>query len=705
MGTSEKQSRLYSFYKAVVTVIAFAACFYLFLTSFTGTYRLISDIGSVRVIFLNSVWILLPVLVAVIVLGVCILRSSKAMDLFAKLEKEDAFGRYMNILKILIFAECVIFTLAASGFGQRVDQLEIEQASYSFAWGQTDAFTPPGYLGICPQNTGMSVVLYLLSPVLGHYNNTILMLLNSVMIPFIYSDLADIGGRFGLSRKTRILVMFCGLLFLPLQAKTMIIYGEIPGLFLSIRAMKYASDIAEKKRSIKNTIIVAAMIGFACIFKNNFLIYAIAITIYLAFELLKQKRFKELYIPVAVIAVSLLLNPIFNLIVGAVSGVPISSGESMWSYVAMGMQEEGGMFNGYNAQTYAEAGFDTALQTETAKRDIAESIRSFISEPNSGLGFYTRKVMIQWSDPTHCGFEFISRNTYLDSNDSPLAWFMGNPGFIRVAASFLKVFQLLMFMGGLVYSVKTARKKEGTPALLLILTFVGGYVFHLLWESAPFYTMAYMALLLPVDVAGLVALIKKFSKLDLKKLNNMQIRPNVLGMTFFIAGTMVFLFAAAGLGTIKIQLMDGRKEYKTYYSQTLARSREPVKSGVYELSPALSDQSDSSLKVELTRYAGKYRFRVINDTYSENIYITCKDGAAKADYFSFDDSQEFVILKNNDGTYTICRGEASALQKDVSSGSIRVSDFTDYTFNFDTPAYYEFLEKHPGMTWNLVPAT
>ena len=58
MGTSKKQRKLYSFYKAVVTVTGFAACFYLLIVCFAGTYRLISDIGYARVMFLNPLLLL-----------------------------------------------------------------------------------------------------------------------------------------------------------------------------------------------------------------------------------------------------------------------------------------------------------------------------------------------------------------------------------------------------------------------------------------------------------------------------------------------------------------------------------------------------------------------------------------------------------------------------------------------------------------------
>ena len=221
MGNSKSQSKLYSFYKAVITVIAFAACFYLFAVCFVATYRLISDLGSVRVLFLNPILILLIAFAAVFAVGIFILKSEKTMGRLAKLENADTYSKAMRILKAVIFIESVLFVISINGVRQNVDQLSVQQAAYSFSWGETEAFTPPGYLGIYPNNIGMAVIHYLLSLVAGHYNNTLIMLINAVLVPFIYSDLAEIGGRFGLSKKGRILVMAAGALFLPLQAKSL----------------------------------------------------------------------------------------------------------------------------------------------------------------------------------------------------------------------------------------------------------------------------------------------------------------------------------------------------------------------------------------------------------------------------------------------------------------------------------------------------
>ena len=703
MGTAKNPSKLYSFYKAVVTVFAFAACFYLLAVCSVATYRLISDLGSVRVLFLNPILILLVALTAVFALGIFILKSQKAMERFSRFDNEDTYNRTMCILKIAVFIECLIFAVSINGVSQNVDQLSVQQAAYSFSWGETEAFTPPGYLGIYPNNIGMAVVHYLLSLVAGHYNNTLIMLVNAALVPFIYSDLTEIGGKFGLSKKGRIRVMTAGVLFLPLQAKSVIIYGDVPGMFFAVRAMRLAAEAAEKKVSVKKTIALIIFPAIACLLKNNFIIFAIAIMIYLAAELLRQKRFKELYIPVAVIACAVLINAALNLVIGTIIGKAVSEGASKWSWIAMGMQEEAGIYNGYNASTYAASGFDQAAQTATAKESIKQSLSEFTGEPNYGIGFYTRKVLIQWSDPTHCGFEFPSRNVYLDGNASPLAWLLASPFVISAAASCLKVYQVLMFLGSAAFAVTTGRKKKGSPALLLFLTFVGGYVFHLIWEAAPFYTMSYMVMLIPVGTAGLISIMKKLSKTTLKQLQKAQFTIDS-GVIYFIAGTLVFLFAAAGLGTVRKQLVDGRNEYKAYYNETLSQSRNPVASGKYHLRSADPDcENNVDVHVELTKYAGRYRMRLIQDGEGDNVYLTAQNNSVGVSWFSNDESQVFVILRNKNGTFTICRGADKAFFLDGDNNKIKLNGFMNYPFLFNTEEYDNLIKEKPGFTWKLVP--
>lgn len=704
MVTPVRQNRLYSFIKTVITVLCFAVCFYLFLLSFTGTFRLISDIGSNRVLFLNPVIGLLIAMVSVTALGVYLLKTRKLENYLTRFDDEKSFNRAMSILKIAVFIECLLLSAMVFGMNQRVDQHSVQYSAYGLSWNVTEVLTPPRHLGVYPNNSGFVFAIYLLSFITGHYNTAVIMLIFSFLVPLIYSDLAVIGGKIGMSHKSQLLIMVCGLLFIPLQTKVTFIYGDIPGLFFAVRAMKHATEIVVKKITLKNAVLVIVFMAFAYVMKNNYLIFSIAVVIYLAAELLRQRRYKELFIPAAVIAAMLILNFVIKLSLGAVLDGTVSSGASKFSWIAMGMQENAGTFNGYNDATYYEMGFDADLQSELAKNDIKVRLYEFLSNPNQAIGFYTKKAMVQWSDPTYNAFEFSSRNVYLDESASPLLWVISGPKCIRIAASFLKVFQLFMYIGSFVFAVKEKRRKTGTPGLLLITAFIGGCFFHLIWEAGSTYAMPYAVILIPVGVSGMISLFRKLSELKVKELSKVRIQTNASGVILFIAGTFTLLFAAAGIGSIKQLLADGRIAYNIYFNETLLRSREAVEEGKYYLRPAIDGFENKGLEIELVRYAGKYRMKIDVDGIPEEIYLTNNRGKVKYDWCSYDETQVFVIVKNHNGTYSICQGVSGALALNLNDGLV-VDEFVDYTYIFDDDEYREYISAHPEITWCLDPVS
>ena len=84
--------------------------------------------------------------------------------------------------------------------------------------------------------------------------------------------------------------------------------------------------------------------------------------------------------------------------------------------------------------------------------------------------------------------------------------------------------------------------------------------------------------------------------------------------------------------------------------------------------------------------------------------MTSSGNSVKIDWFSNDSSQAFVIIRNANGTYSICQGEMQALSRDP-AGGIKMGEFTDYTFLFGSPDYDQYISDHPNMTWRFVPAT
>ena len=156
---------------------------------------------------------------------------------------------------------------------------------------------------------------------------------------------------------------------------------------------------------------------------------------------------------------------------------------------------------------------------------------------------------------------------------------------------------------------------------------------------------------------------------------------------------------------MRTQLVDGRAEYKAYFSETLGRSRNPIEPGIYYLKPAAEGAEDiGGVKVELTKYAGKYRMRIVMDEAGDDLFLTAKDGEIVVDWFSYDESQVFTVLKNKNGTYSICRGEDRAMAWDSENKKMNSDEFANYLFGFDSEVYEESISENPGFTWNLEPA-
>jgi len=226
----------------------------------------------------------------------------------------------------------------------------------------------------------------------------------------------------------------------------------------------------------------------------------------------------------------------------------------------------------------------------------------------------------------------------------------------------------------------------------------------LIWEAGSTYAMPYAVILIPVGVSGMISLFRKLSELKVKELSKVRIQTNASGVILFIAGTFTLLFAAAGIGSIKQLLADGRIAYNIYFNETLLRSREAVEEGKYYLRPAIDGFENKGLEIELVRYAGKYRMKIDVDGIPEEIYLTNNRGKVKYDWCSYDETQVFVIVKNHNGTYSICQGVSGALALNLNDGLV-VDEFVDYTYIFDDDEYREYISAHPEITWCLDPVS
>ena len=197
----------------------------------------------------------------------------------------------------------------------------------------------------------------------------------------------------------------------------------------------------------------------------------------------------------------------------------------MW--IAMGMQGGDlapGWYNGYIYRTYRNNDYNMALTSEMAKQEISDRIQVFAGNPGLMLFFYSQKIISTWCEPT---FESVwsgpleDMNQHIDGKLLHALYTGGKP--YSVYCNYCALIDLLLYIGaaigafalltGLVRprtknrNKKDRRSKVLSPACLDMLLFpalflIGGFLFHILWETKSQYAMVYIYMLIPLTSFG-----------------------------------------------------------------------------------------------------------------------------------------------------------------------------------------------------------
>ena len=197
----------------------------------------------------------------------------------------------------------------------------------------------------------------------------------------------------------------------------------------------------------------------------------------------------------------------------------------MW--IAMGMQGGDlapGWYNGYIYRTYRNNDYNMALTSEMAKHEISDRIQVFAGNPELMLFFYSQKIISTWCEPT---FESIwsgpleDMNQHIDGKLLHALYTGGMP--YSVYCNYCALIDLLLYIGAAIGAFalltglirprtknrnkKDRRSKVLSPACLDMLLFpalflIGGFLFHILWETKSQYAMVYIYMLIPLTSFG-----------------------------------------------------------------------------------------------------------------------------------------------------------------------------------------------------------
>ena len=671
------------FYTAVIAVFAFTQFVYLFLINNIISIREVSDLDSLRYIELAQIPIVLILVTGIIVLGVFVIKKFSDKDIPERAEK---------VLTYLIFFSCLIWVIGSSSIPPLYDRVQVQQAVYGINWGEFEKFSEGGYFWVFPNNGSITLFYYLASLIAGSKNYLLLMLLNAVMMAGIYSDLAGISGMLGAGKKTRVLILASGILFVPSLALATYIYGTVPGLFCSVKALKLAMK-CRNKGGIRDGILAGLLAALAVFLKFNYVIFLVAISIYLVFTFIKDRNRKLLISLAAGITAAVILTLCQPLMVKALTGHKLNDGAPSISWVAMGMQDPYGMYNGYNSVTYEELGYDGDAETVLAKEYISERTQEFLEDPAYAVSFYTKKTAATWTDPTFDYILSISERLYSSDTVPSYFWLITRPGAVSFMSQITKVFVILIFLGCASFASTFRKKDTSYESGLILMTFIGGFIFHLIWEGGSSYALPYFITVIPLGIMGLKDLLTRLSKLDVKSLSKLNVDPKGF-IWYFTGACLMFLLAALGIGTLKGQIAYDMEQTRGYYSSGINRAQMSGLEGERTISC-----SSKTIDVTITRYCGRYRLKLLSG--DVDVYLTMGDLGAMADYFSYGQSQTYNIFENQDGSCLILTDRTHAMAFDEAEGKLKLVEIPDAYENFYSDVLAEFVTKNPAVCWKI----
>lgn len=386
------------------------------------------------------------------------------------------------------------------------DSKTLSNIAVSFLQGDYSSLFGDAYLVHYPHQLGMTALIEIVYFIFGIENFTVLQILNIAAIFSVIFFLHRITEELFHNLQIQSMLSLLCMGMLPLYLLATFIYGDIPGLGLTLPAIylviKYLNT--QKKKLLLPAFFCMT---FAILLKSNNSVILVAVIIILILQAVKAKDLFAVLLAALFIIGPMLGNLCIDSYYAKAAGLEkIPDGIPKIAWIAMGLQEndylENGWYNSYNWDVYSRNNHDAEKTTSVCMLSIKESVNSFLSAPKSGLRFFYRKFISQWNDPTFASQltnEWYSRHR---DDHSSLALYLiyGNGRFLL--EFIMNVYHFFILFGTAVFAILNIKSRNLSSSFLILCVF-GGYFFHLIWEAGNRYGLGYFILCVPMASYGL----------------------------------------------------------------------------------------------------------------------------------------------------------------------------------------------------------
>ncbi|OCX49150.1 hypothetical protein BFD03_02700 [Limosilactobacillus reuteri] len=178
----------------------------------------------------------------------------------------------------------------------------------------------------------------------------------------------------------------------------------------------------------------------------------------------------------------------------------VNGGVPKVAFVVMGLQNymdlKNSWYDGYTLSTYKQHNYSEKETEKQAQKDLKREIDRLKSSRSNMVGFFKRKLISTWSDST---FQSLWIAPWENKANKKLKYIYNDnkESTIRIISNLTT--QLILFCGGISCLRKNKKIEYANYLTLVMLFFVGGFLFHLIWETKSQYVWTYVEILIPIS--------------------------------------------------------------------------------------------------------------------------------------------------------------------------------------------------------------
>lgn len=399
------------------------------------------------------------------------------------------------------------------------DQQIIYNMAKSYIEGNNENLYKSEYLAKNPQRRSLLVMYILIMKVVNSTDYVWLylanILANVLSIFALYLILKKLSEKYSVNKA---LFAILTLTFIPMILLCNFIYGDIIGLAFILFSVYFIIEYAKKNKKIFG-IISAILASIAMMFRMNYIIFVIAMVIYIILNFKKENIFKQIIHIIIFIAIILIPYKLVGAYVAEKLDLDKQATIPTSSYLYMSLYDGERGAGWYSQEAMKVAQTDVKNAKNYYPPILKERVKYLVTHPSEGFRFYKNKIVSMWTDNA---FQCIFYNlpVHLDGMPKELYDSAINENefysnyFVEKGSKQIKIYMkgivLLVFSLSLVNLLKY-KKELSNEAILMITIFLGGFFFHVLWKAKSRYVIPYFVVLIPIACISLNKEISDFS--------------------------------------------------------------------------------------------------------------------------------------------------------------------------------------------------